>query len=141
MVKGPRRYAPHTIFGLTPSSDLSVSYWGFCSFTHLALSSSSERLLQEPANMYSQNISGQELIELAGKQSPLDVRDTLGNVLIGVCIALSILSTVAVSLRLFVRLHIQRNTRAWGWDDTLSVLSLVRLLATLILSSCHWRNL
>lgn len=91
--------------------------------------------------MYSQNVSGQALIELAGKQSPLEVRDTLGSILIGVCIALSILSTVAVSLRLFVRLHIQRNTRAWGWDDTLSVLSLVRLLTTPILESCQWRSL
>lgn len=83
--------------------------------------------------MYTQNVSGPELIKLAGTQSPLEVRDTLGNVLIGVCIALSILSTVSVALRLFVRLHIQRNTRAWGWDDTLSVLSLVSFPITPIL--------
>lgn len=75
--------------------------------------------------MYTQTLTGQALIDLAGTESPLEVRDTPGNAVIGVAIALCILSTIAVSLRLFVRLHIQRDIRAWGWDDTFSILSLV----------------
>ncbi|KAJ4421566.1 hypothetical protein N0V82_003704 [Gnomoniopsis sp. IMI 355080] len=74
--------------------------------------------------MYTQTLTGQELIDLAGTQSPLAVRDTPANAVIGVSIALCIVSTVAVSLRLFVRLYIQRDLRAWGWDDTFSILSL-----------------
>lgn len=77
--------------------------------------------------MYSRNATGSGLIELASEQSPLAVRGRLANILIGVSVALSILSVISVSLRTFVRLYIQRSPGAWGWDDTLSVLSLVRI--------------
>ncbi|KAJ4394847.1 hypothetical protein N0V93_004067 [Gnomoniopsis smithogilvyi] len=75
--------------------------------------------------MSTQDPTGQDLIDLASTESPLEVRGTLADTIIGVAIVLSVLSTIAVSLRLFVRLYIQRDSRAWGWDDTLAVLSLV----------------
>ena len=68
----------------------------------------------------------QELIESAWKQPPIEPRGFAAT-LAKIHIALLILSTIAVGLRSFARGWVFRDSKVWGWDDTLGVLGLVRI--------------
>ncbi|KAI1876097.1 uncharacterized protein JN550_001593 [Neoarthrinium moseri] len=83
------------------------------------------------ARASSSSLYGQELIDLAWTQQPIET-DGLGRVLSVVVLVLLTLSTIAVSLRVFVRGWLLRRDRLWGLDDTLSVLSYLTFLPSCV---------
>lgn len=50
----------------------------------------------------------------------------LGPIVAGVQVALLVLCTAAVGLRVWARGWVFRHAKVWGWDDTLTVLGYVR---------------
>lgn len=67
---------------------------------------------------------GEELAQLAASQKPVKLR---GSGLAFLCVSVVGLffSLLAVGLRIWSRAWLSRRAKLWGWDDTLSVLSLV----------------
>ena len=57
----------------------------------------------------------------------------LGPIVAGVQVALLVLCTAAVGLRVWARGWVFRHAKVWGWDDTLTVLGYVRT------TTIHWR--
>lgn len=89
--------------------------------------------------MVSPDLSGPELIREAWKQPPIAVQG-LAAVLSAVTLALLVVGTVAVALRVWVRAWLFRDKKIWGWDDTLAVLSLLTFIpaCAFIFLACHY---
>ncbi|KAK7964460.1 hypothetical protein PG988_011434 [Apiospora saccharicola] len=60
--------------------------------------------------------------------------------LIGVCVTMMVLDTVIVGLRVWVRFWYLRSTKAWGMDDTLTVLGFTPYFAScvFVILSAHY---
>lgn len=70
-------------------------------------------------------VSPEELARAAWEVHPIQVHGFAAS-LAGIQVTLLALSTAAVSLRVWARGWVFRDTKVWGWDDNLAVLSLVR---------------
>ncbi|KAI2467816.1 hypothetical protein F4781DRAFT_423105 [Annulohypoxylon bovei var. microspora] len=67
-------------------------------------------------------LSGQELIDSAWNQHSFEPEGFAATV-VRVQIALIVLTTILIGLRLWARGWIFRDMKIWGWDDTLALLS------------------
>ncbi|KAK7756524.1 hypothetical protein SLS62_001359 [Diatrype stigma] len=66
----------------------------------------------------------QEFIDSAWEQDPIGARG-FAACLASLHVTLLALSTIAVGLRVWARGWVFRDSKVWGWDDTLAVLSLL----------------
>ncbi|KAI1375843.1 hypothetical protein F4677DRAFT_102397 [Hypoxylon crocopeplum] len=72
--------------------------------------------------MAPRSLTGQELIDLAWEQHSFQPRGLAAS-LTNITIAFLVLSAVVVVLRLWSRAWLFRESKIWGWDDTLAMLS------------------
>lgn len=79
--------------------------------------------------MAPKKLAGQELIDLASQQKPIEI-DGLPKAVIALASTLCVVSGLCMTLRIFVRAWILRKDRPWGWDDTLALLSFVSIIST-----------
>ncbi|OTA53282.1 hypothetical protein K449DRAFT_440123 [Hypoxylon sp. EC38] len=77
------------------------------------------------------SLSGQELIDLAWKQHSFEPRGFAATVT-NVHIAVVVLCSIFVGLRIWARGWLFRDLKLWGWDDTLAVLSYATFLPSCI---------
>lgn len=80
--------------------------------------------------------SDQSLQEVASSATPLRPN---GIAIVSICMGAVFLSLsiVSVVLRIYCRLWKRRSLKAWGWDDLLAVLGLVRLSARQMSHELH----
>lgn len=81
--------------------------------------------------MAPEKLTGQQLIDLASQQSPIEIGG-FPKAVIGLAATLCVVSGICMTLRIFVRVWILRKERPWGWDDILALLSFVSI--TLVFS-------
>ncbi|RYP05979.1 hypothetical protein DL764_003439 [Monosporascus ibericus] len=73
----------------------------------------------------------EELISAAWRQHPIEVRG-LAWFLTCVTIACIILTSITVGLRIWTRAWIFRDSKIWGWDDSLGVLSYLTFIPSAV---------
>lgn len=81
--------------------------------------------------MASKKLTGQDLIDLASRQKPIEIGG-LPKAVIGLAATLCVVSGLCMILRIFVRVWILRKERPWGWDDVLALLSFVSITVVVL---------